>query len=106
MLLSLGLKRFRTNAPLVTHCSAAISASCHPPDDDPYAAFKPLTWGEVIQPGDTVRDGEWTDCDVSGEQAGSQTSDLLELAPMQTRYAHCSLTSKEIRSPRSDQLYC
>lgn len=106
VLLSLGLKRFKTHAPLVTHCSAAISASCHPPYDDPCAAFKPLMWGQVAETGDAVREEELSDCDLSEEQTGPQMSVGLGLALTQTRYAHCTLTSKEVQTPQLYRLYC
>jgi hypothetical protein len=105
-LVSLGLKRFKTHGPLVTNCSAAISASCHPPPDDAHAALKPLMWGEVTQPGNMTGEGEWIDCDLSEEQTESRTSDGLRLRSMQARFAHCSLTSKEVQTPQLDRLYC
>ncbi|KAJ5777650.1 hypothetical protein N7520_000896 [Penicillium odoratum] len=69
VLASLGLKKFKTQAPLVTHCSAAVSASCHPPPDDADAAFKPIMWGEVIRQEDAPGEGEWIDCDYRGRQS-------------------------------------
>ncbi|KAJ5721210.1 uncharacterized protein N7483_009144 [Penicillium malachiteum] len=38
-------KTFKSHAPVVGHCSAAISASCHPPAEDVDAALKPVMWG-------------------------------------------------------------
>ncbi|KAJ5726112.1 uncharacterized protein N7483_007469 [Penicillium malachiteum] len=105
-LVLLGLKKFKTHAPIVAHCSAAISASCHPPPDDAYAAFKPVMWGEVTQAGHMPEEENWTDCDLSEEQTELRAIDGLGLGSMQYLFAHCSLTSKEVSTPRLDNLYC
>ncbi|PYH49324.1 uncharacterized protein BP01DRAFT_388378 [Aspergillus saccharolyticus JOP 1030-1] len=47
-LLILGARQFKSSMPLAAHCSAAISAACHPPVGDEDAAFKPVMWGEVV----------------------------------------------------------
>ncbi|PYH81230.1 hypothetical protein BO82DRAFT_311044 [Aspergillus uvarum CBS 121591] len=49
-LLLLGARRFKSLMPLAAHCSAAISAACHPPPGDEGAAFQPVMWGEVSHP--------------------------------------------------------
>ncbi|KAJ5935041.1 hypothetical protein N7466_004588 [Penicillium verhagenii] len=105
VLVSLGLKRFKTHAPLVAHCSAAISASCHPPPDDIYAAYRPLMWGEVDRPDNILGDGEWSHDGSSGEQTESSTIGEIGLAAVQTSYGHCSLTSKEVQTPQLDRMY-
>ncbi|PYI34935.1 hypothetical protein BP00DRAFT_433261 [Aspergillus indologenus CBS 114.80] len=46
-LLVLGARRFKSPMPLAAHCSAAISAACHPPPGDEGAAFQPVMWGAV-----------------------------------------------------------
>ncbi|KAJ9298484.1 hypothetical protein DTO271G3_3451 [Paecilomyces variotii] len=45
--LGLGLRRYKSNMPLVHGCSAAISAACHPLTDDNEHALKPIMWGEI-----------------------------------------------------------
>ncbi|KAL4930908.1 uncharacterized protein BDV17DRAFT_280507 [Aspergillus undulatus] len=47
---ALGLRPLASRMPLAVHCSAAISAACHPPDSDPDHALKPVQWGEVPEP--------------------------------------------------------
>ncbi|RAH64743.1 uncharacterized protein BO66DRAFT_415656 [Aspergillus aculeatinus CBS 121060] len=49
-LLLLGARRFKSPMPLAAHCSAVISAACHPPPEDESAAFQPVMWGEVSHP--------------------------------------------------------
>ncbi|KAJ5949351.1 hypothetical protein N7454_000935 [Penicillium verhagenii] len=105
VLFSLGLKRFKTHTPLVAHCSAAISASCHPPPDDIYAAYRPLMWGEVDRSDNILGDGEWSHDDSSGEQTESSTIGETGLSAVQTSYGHCSLTSKEVQTPQLDRMY-
>jgi hypothetical protein len=43
----LGFRQYPDTIPLVSSCSAAISAACHPPEGDEDAAFFPLKWGVV-----------------------------------------------------------
>lgn len=45
--MGLGLRRYKSNMPLVHGCSAAISAACHPLTDDNEHALKPIMWGEI-----------------------------------------------------------
>jgi hypothetical protein len=40
-----GFRRYNAGIPLVGSCSAAISAACHRPSDDPSASLLPLKWG-------------------------------------------------------------
>lgn len=35
--------------PMASTCSAAISALCHPPEQDTEVALFPVMWGEVSQ---------------------------------------------------------
>ncbi|KAJ5494808.1 hypothetical protein N7463_010895 [Penicillium fimorum] len=42
VLLGLAMRPFRSVIPLAGSCSAAISAACHPPEDDVDAALKPI----------------------------------------------------------------
>ncbi|KAE8374338.1 hypothetical protein BDV26DRAFT_45048 [Aspergillus bertholletiae] len=39
--------KLKPDIPVIGSCSAAISAACHPPEDDVDAAGKPLSWGAV-----------------------------------------------------------
>jgi len=43
----MGLRRYEAGMPLVGSCSAAISAACHPPGDEPDVALVPVKWGVV-----------------------------------------------------------
>jgi hypothetical protein len=42
-----GFRRFNARIPLVGSCTAAISAACHRPADDPSASLLPIQWGCV-----------------------------------------------------------
>ena len=43
----LGLRRYDRGIPLVGSCSAALSAACHPPEDEIGVALVPVKWGVV-----------------------------------------------------------
>ena len=45
--IAFGFRRYKPGMPLVTSCSAAISAACHRPDGDEDAASKRVMWGVV-----------------------------------------------------------
>ncbi|RAK96220.1 uncharacterized protein BO80DRAFT_429210 [Aspergillus ibericus CBS 121593] len=78
LLLGLGARPFRAHMPLATHCSAAISAACHPPVGDEGAAERPVMWGEI-----------------PGIPVGAKQE-----------HAHCSFTSGEVVTPSLIKLYC
>lgn len=59
-----GLRRYQGGIPLVGSCSAAISAACHPPDDELDVAFKPVRWG-VVSEGKGIGH-----CALSGRKVG------------------------------------
>lgn len=46
-LVALGMRRYSGEMPLASTCSAAISALCHPPEEDAEVALFPVMWGEV-----------------------------------------------------------
>jgi hypothetical protein len=48
---AIGFRRYKGNAPLVSTCSAAISAACHRPTDDEGSELLPLQWGVVTWDG-------------------------------------------------------
>lgn len=48
-----GSRKFKAGMPLVGSCSAAISAACHAPKNDPDASLRPVMWG-VIKTNDSV----------------------------------------------------
>ena len=132
ILLALGLVPMKSSMPLAGNCSAAISASCHPPSGDKDAT-KPVMWGEVSSRG---RDDE----SVDGCRQSSTTNTTIQapspkgfrysnLAAKQnqrdddgfgeqnillnnvvdtiddTVYAHCSFTSKDVSVPSANKLY-
>jgi hypothetical protein len=41
------LRKYPEGMPLVSTCSVAISAACHPPDEDRDAHLLPVQWGVV-----------------------------------------------------------
>jgi hypothetical protein len=46
-LVVLSMRRYDGEIPLVSTSSAAISALCHPPEEDSEVACFPVMWGEV-----------------------------------------------------------
>ncbi|KAJ6007877.1 hypothetical protein N7540_011853 [Penicillium herquei] len=100
----LSRKRFKSHAPVVAHCSAAISASCHPPADDVDAALKPVMWGEIVMDGDDVEQLNGHDNHEEDEEI-SMIGDQPPLDSFQSRFAHCSITSLEVRPPQHDRSY-
>lgn len=91
-LVGFSLRRLRSNMPLASSCSAAISAACHPPLDDTDASLKPVMWGEVPRDLEDGQDGRPSDTD--------------EFNAALTTYAHCTFTSKEVVAPSMIRLYC
>lgn len=57
--------------PLMSTCSAAISAGCHPPKDDTDAHLLPVRWGVVSSEGDTGHCSFTTASDVGTPLPGS-----------------------------------
>ena len=49
----IGFRRYPSEMPLASTCSAAISAACHPPPDDVDAAVLSVQWG-VVSTGDEL----------------------------------------------------
>ena len=45
--LLMGSRKYKEGMPLVGSCSAAISAACHPPEEDVDASLLPVLWGAV-----------------------------------------------------------
>jgi hypothetical protein len=41
----MGFRRYRGGMPLAGSCSSALSAACHPPEDEPDVALVPVKWG-------------------------------------------------------------
>ncbi len=79
VLFGFSLRPLRSNMPLISSCSAAISTACHPPPGDDDASTKPVMWGQV-----------WQD---SGD---GSSSDKVTPENQVERYAYCSFTSKEV----------
>ena len=73
-----GFRKFDAKMPLAGSCSAAISAACHPPENDKDASSKPLMWGAI---------------DRGAESDDSNT------------IGHCSFTSFEVSPPVEGRLY-
>ena len=76
-LVGFSLRRLRSNMPLVSCCSAPLSAACHPPPGDEDASLKPVMWGEVQ----------------------GDSSDGINTDNNESQYAHCTFTSKEVTIP-------
>ncbi|RAL08825.1 uncharacterized protein BO97DRAFT_397376 [Aspergillus homomorphus CBS 101889] len=94
-LLILGARRFKSPMPIAAHCSAAISAACHPPDGDKDAALHPLMWGGVVDTGASRVFQERPTRTTT--ETGSQTEDPY--------YCHCTFTSQAVVAPSMSRLY-
>ncbi|KAJ5724798.1 hypothetical protein N7493_006526 [Penicillium malachiteum] len=97
-------KRFKSYAPVVAHCSAAISAACHPPVDDVDAALKPVMWGEIVVHGDGLDEINGRGNQQEDEKIG-MIRDMPPLDSSPSHFPHCSVTSLEVRPPQHDQSY-
>lgn len=91
VLVGLSMRRLRSNMPLASSCSAAISAACHPPPDDTDAFLKPVMWGEVPEDSRDTQNG--------------RASDTEEVNSGLPGYGHCTFTSKDVVTPSMIRLY-
>lgn len=73
------IKKYPSGIPLAGSCSAAISAACHPDDNDIGASEKPVQWGAISH-------GE------SGEDVGEPLG-------------HCTFSSLSVEPPIPGRLY-
>ena len=55
MLFGVGSRKYHSGMPIMTSCSQAISAACHPPPGDADAAFQGLMYGVTIEMADRCR---------------------------------------------------
>jgi len=62
-----GFHEYSTEMPMVTTCSAAISAACHGPPEDAKAYLFPVQYGVVSEKGETKHCSFTTDRDVGKE---------------------------------------
>ena len=74
----IGCLTFKPGMPLIGSCSAAISAACHPSEDDKDASKLPVKWGVV---------GHKT-VDKTGRMVG-----------------HCTFTSFKVKAPMKGEFY-
>ncbi|KAL5355107.1 hypothetical protein BJX96DRAFT_170355 [Aspergillus floccosus] len=98
-LIALGLRKFRSCIPLAGSCSAAISATCHPPRGDSSAPLEAIIWGEV----------ESSESVVNGLDSAN-TGTTVERMDIDNGYqrgcfGHCSFTSWEVARPSASQVY-
>ena len=73
-----GFRTSKPGMPFIGSCSAAISAACHPPEDDTDASRLPVKWGVV---GYKTADG-------TGEAVG-----------------HCTFTTFKVKAAKKGKLY-
>ncbi|PKY00531.1 hypothetical protein P168DRAFT_224540, partial [Aspergillus campestris IBT 28561] len=97
VLIGLGFRRLPSDMPLASSCSAAISASCHPPPEDTEVSLKPVKWGEIINRPRTS---------TGIEEASEHISENDHAEDTQIEYAHCSLTSEPVMRASPNVLYC
>jgi hypothetical protein len=75
----LGRLRYPAGMPLASTCSAAISAACHPAQEDKNAGLLPVQWGALTH----------------GKRVGNETEPV----------GHCSFSSFPVEHPVSGRLY-
>ncbi|RAK99651.1 uncharacterized protein BO80DRAFT_503133 [Aspergillus ibericus CBS 121593] len=103
-LLTLAIRPFKSPMPIAAHCSAAISAACHPPSGDRDAGLKAVMWGEVAS--NSADDGLFpVDLTTSHDTGTEAESEAAVGLVSKTTYPHCTFTSKEVTMPRTDRLY-
>ncbi|KAL4893339.1 hypothetical protein BDV59DRAFT_178049 [Aspergillus ambiguus] len=105
----LGLRRLQSPMPLAAHCSAAISAACHPPSDSTLSdhASKPVQWGEVVQLHSPSSTGLLDTCADSSELHQQDASEPQQHRPYSREYEafHCAFTSGEVCEPSPTRCY-
>lgn len=90
VLVWLSFRKLKSNIPLAGGCSAAISAACHPPEDEnpDNAALGMVMWGE------TTKSPAW----ATDQGIGVEDEDEDEKG-------HCCFTSSEAERPLATKLY-
>ncbi|KAL4889864.1 hypothetical protein BDV59DRAFT_185642 [Aspergillus ambiguus] len=111
-MLLLGRRRFRSRMPLAVHCSAAISAACHPITEGDHA-LQPVQWGEV--PVDVVPVKRSSAGGGLEAESSEGLSDLYEQSEAlgedpqndaaESNVFHCSFTSDKVSEPHPSRLY-
>jgi hypothetical protein len=83
----IAFRKLKSDIPLAETCSAAISAACHPPEDDNLhtIAMGPVTWGETREP-------DWM-------------YDSHQFDEAEDRKGHCNFTSARTARPSLTKLY-
>ena len=66
----LAMRRYPGDAPMALSCSAAISAACHPNEEDDEAHLFPVQWGVVSMEDDIGRCSPPTDKYVTSPEEG------------------------------------
>ena len=97
VLIGLGFRRLSSDMPLASSCSAALSASCHPPPEEEEVSLKPVKWGEIINRSrisSRIEDGS------------EHISENDPAEGTQIEYAHCSFTSEQVMRASPNVLYC
>jgi hypothetical protein len=90
-LAALAVRPLRGEMPIAGSCSLAISAACHPPEDDMHASGERVIWGVVRSAG---RGGD------GGVSGGGLTQFSREISGDDgSGYVHCSFTSKDVVRP-------
>ncbi|KAI9375881.1 hypothetical protein BJX61DRAFT_539336 [Aspergillus egyptiacus] len=112
--LILGSRRFKSSIPLMLHCSAAISAACHPCTEGNHALM-PVQWGEIVvhstsTTGQSDQEGDQSETEGSVNRSlqavkGAALSHLAGVQSSIPRYFHCSFTSMEVVEPHMSRLY-
>ncbi|KAJ5159250.1 uncharacterized protein N7500_008901 [Penicillium coprophilum] len=103
-LLGLAMRPFRSVIPLAGSCSAAISAACHPPEDDVDAALKPIMWGEIHSHSPST--DSFTPIIVVGK--AHDETDMIEMQgkrKVMQGLPRCTFTSMRVERPTLFQTY-
>lgn len=74
-----GSRKYKAGMPFVGSCSAAISAACHAPKDDPTASLLPLMWGAVKTEENSIKHCCFSSLDVSPPVEGEVYAGVEEM---------------------------
>ncbi|KAJ5359849.1 hypothetical protein N7517_009040 [Penicillium concentricum] len=105
-LLGLAMRPFRSVIPLAGSCSAAISAACHPPEDDVDAALKPIMWGEIHLNQHSPSADYFSPLAVAGEaHVEMNVLDMQGKGKVMQDLPRCTFTSMRVERPTLLQTY-
>ncbi|KAL3490613.1 hypothetical protein BJX62DRAFT_225746 [Aspergillus germanicus] len=105
VLFGLAFRPLRSHMPLAGTCSAALSAACHPPENDSEASLKAVMWGEVSRDEGGVDSSSDGDGDEETRRSTEPSSGGSSAEDTGSRYGHCTFTSQDVNAPSLGNFY-